>query len=66
MDPIVVSVEKGLSKTKSKELVGKTVSEYIKQLSGKNIDAVVIMLFTRRAYKGKQKQDEMLVRFIAI
>lgn len=66
MDPIIVSVEEGLSKTKSKEFAGKRVSECIKQLSGKDLDAVVKITFKRRAYKGKQKQDEMDVRLVAI
>ena len=66
MDPIVVSVEEGLSKTKCKGFAGKPVSECIKQLSGKNLDAVVKIKFKRRAYKGKQKQDEMNVRLVAI
>jgi len=66
MDPIVVSVEEGLSKTKSKKFAGKPVSECIEQLSGKNLDAVVKIKFKRRAYKGKQKQDEMNVRLVAI
>jgi len=66
MDPILVSVEEGLSKTKSKEFAGKHVSECIKQLSGKDLDAVVKIKFKRRAYKGKQKNDEMLVRLVAI
>jgi len=66
MDPILVSVEEGLSKTKSKEFAGKPVSECIKQLSGKDIDAVVKINFKRRAYKGKQKNDEMSVRLVAI
>jgi IS4 transposase len=65
MDPILVSVEEGLSKTKSKEFAGKPVSECIKPLSGKDIDAVVKIAFKRRAYKGKQKSDEMLVRLVA-
>ena len=66
MDPIVVSVEEGLPKTISKKFAGKTVSECIEQLSGKNLDAVVKIKFKRRAYKGKQKQDEMNVRLVAI
>lgn len=66
MDPILVSVEEGLSKTKSKEFAGKTISECIKQLSGKDLDAVVKIKFKRRAYKGKQKQDEMTVRLVAV
>ena len=65
-DPILVSVEEGLSKTKSKEFAGKTVSECIKQLSGKDLDAVVKIKFKRRAYKGKQKHDEMIVRLVAV
>jgi len=66
MDPILVSVEEGLSKTKSKEFVGKPVSECIKQFSGKDLDAVVKIKFKRREYKGKQKQDDMKVRLVAI
>ena len=65
-DPILVSVEEGLSKTKSKEFAGKTVSECIKQLSRKDLDAVVKIKFKRRAYKGKQKHDEMIVRLVAV
>lgn len=37
-----------------------------KQLSGKYLDAVVKIKFKRRLYKGKQKQDEMLVRLVAV
>jgi len=66
MDPILVSVEEGLSKAKSKEFAGKPVSECIKQLSGKDLDAVVKIKFKRRAYKGKQKHDEMRVRLVAV
>src|SRR5665648_25298 len=66
MDPILVSVEEGLSKTKSKEFTEKPVSECIKQLSGKDIDAVVKIKFKRRAYKGKQKHDDMRVRLVAV
>lgn len=66
MDPILVSVEEGFSKTKSKEFTGKPISECIKQLSGKDIDAVVKITFKRREYKGKQKQDKMNVRFVAV
>jgi len=66
MDPLLVSVEEGLSKTKSKEFAGKPVSECIKQLSGKDLDAVVKIKFKRRAYKGKQKHDDMRVRLVAV
>ena len=66
MDPIIVSVEEGLSKTKSKEFTEKPVRECIKQLSGKDIDAVVKIKFRRRAYKGKQKHDDMRVRLVAV
>ncbi len=66
MDPILVSVEEGLSNTKSKEFAGKSVSECIKQLSEKDLDAVVKIKFKRRAYKGKQKQDKMCVRLVAV
>jgi putative transposase len=66
MDPILVSVEEGLSKTKGKEFTGKPVSECIKQLSGKDLDAVVKIKFKRRVYKDKQKQDEMCVRLVAV
>jgi IS4 transposase len=53
MDPIVVSMEEGVPKPKCKEFMGKPVSECIKQLSGKDIDAVVKITFKRREYKGK-------------
>jgi len=66
MDPIVVSIEEGIPKTKCEEFMGKPISEYIKQLSGKDVDTVVKIAFKRRKYKGKQKKDEMLVRLVAI
>ena len=66
MDPIVVSIEEGVSKIKYNEFIGKPISECIQQLSGKDVDAVVKIAFKRRKYKGKQKKDEMLVRLVAI
>lgn len=66
MDPLIVSIEEGIPKMKRKEFIGKTVNECLKQLPGKNIDAIVKIAFKRRAYKGKQKQDEMKVRLVAV
>ena len=66
MNPIVVSIEEGVPKTKCKEFIGKTVNECIEQLSGKDFDTVVKIVFKRRKYKGKQKKDEMRVRFVAV
>jgi IS4 transposase len=66
MDPIVVSIEEGIPKTKCKEFMGKPISECIQQLSGKDVDAVVKIAFKRRKYKGKQKKDEMRVRLVAV
>jgi putative transposase len=66
MDPIVVSIEEGVPKTKCKEFMGKPISGCIQQLSGKDVDAVVKIAFKRRKYKGKQKKDEMLVRLVAV
>jgi IS4 transposase len=66
MDPIVVLIEEGVPKTKCKDFIGKPISEYIKQLSGKDIDAVVKIAFKRRGYKGKQKQDELRIRLVAV
>ena len=66
MNPIVVSIEEGVPKTKCKEFIGKTVNECIEQLSGKDFDAVVKIAFKRRKYKGKQKKDEMRVRLVAV
>ena len=66
MDPIVVSIEEGVSKITCKEFIGKPISECIHQLSGKDVDAVVRIAFKRRKYKGKQKKDEMRVRLVAI
>jgi IS4 transposase len=66
MDPIVVSIEEGVTKTKCKEFIGKPTSKCIQQLSGKNVDAVVRISFKRRKYKGKQKKDEMRVRLVAV
>src|SRR5674476_374490 len=65
MDPIVVSIEEGIPKTRCKEFMGKPISECLEQLSGKDVDAVVKIAFKRRKYKGKQKKDEMLVRLVA-
>jgi hypothetical protein len=44
-------------KTKCKDFIGKPISECIKQLSGKDIDAVVKIAFKRKESKGKQKQN---------
>jgi len=66
MDPIIVSIDEGVTKTKCKEFIGKPTSKCIQQLSGKNVDAVVRIAFKRRKYKGKQKKDEMRVRLVAV
>lgn len=62
-----MSIEEEVPKTKFKDyFIGKSISECIKQLSGKDIDAVVKIAFKRREYKGKKKQDEMIVRLVAV
>ena len=66
MDHVVVSIEEGVPETKRNEFIGKTVNKCIGQLSGENIDAVVKIAFKRRAYKGKQKNDEMKVRLVKV
>jgi putative transposase len=66
MDPVIVSIEEGVPKTKREAFIGKTVNECIEELSGKDIDAIVKIAFKRRAYKGKQKNDEMKVRLVAV
>ena len=66
MNPFVVSIEEGVPKTKYGEFLGKTVNECIEQLSGKDFDAVVKIVFKRRKYKGQQKKDEMRVRLVAV
>jgi IS4 transposase len=66
MNPVVVSIEEGVPKTKREGFIGKTVNECIEQLSGKDVDAIVKIAFKRRAYKGKQKNDEMKVRLVAV
>ena len=66
MDPLIVSIEEGMPKKKRKEFIGKTVNECLTKLPGKNIDVIVKIAFKRRAYKGKQKQDEMKVRLVAV
>ena len=66
MDPVIVSLEEGIPKKKREEFIGKTVNECIGQLPGKDIDAIVKIAFKRRAYKGKQKNDEMKVRLVAV
>ncbi len=66
MDHVIVSIEEGVPKTKREGFIGKTVNECIEQLSGKDVDAIVKIAFKRRAYKGKQKNDEMKVRLVAV
>jgi IS4 transposase len=66
MDPVIVYIEEGVPKTKRDGFIGKTVNECIGQLPGKDIDAIVKIAFKRRAYKGKQKNDEMRVRLVAV
>ena len=65
MDPFIVSIESGILEKKRDEFIGKRVSELTEQLSGKDLDAVVKIAFKRRAYKGKQRKDEMYVRLVA-
>ncbi len=65
-DHVIVSIEEGVPETKRNEFIGKTVNKCIEQLSGENIDAIVKIAFKRRAYKGKQKNDEMKVRLVAV
>jgi putative transposase len=66
MDPVVVSIEEGVPKTKCKEFWGKRTSECIQQLFNKDFDAVVKIAFKRRKYNDKQKKDEMRVRLIEV
>ena len=66
MDPVIVYIEEGVPKTKREGFIGKTVNECIGQLPGKDIDAIVKIAFKRRTYKGKQKNDEMKVRLVAV
>ena len=66
MDPVIVSIEEGVPKTKRNEFIGKTLNECIEKLSGKDIDAIVKIAFKRRAYNGKQKNDEMKARLVAV
>jgi IS4 transposase len=66
MNPVVVSIEEGVPKTKREGFIGKTINECIEQLSGKDVDAIVKIAFKRRAYKRKQKKDEMKVRLVAV
>ncbi len=66
MNPVIVSIEEGVPKSKREGFFGKTVNECIEQLSGKDVDAIVKIAFKRRAYKGKQKDDEMKVRLVAV
>ena len=61
-----VLIEEGVPKSKREGFIGKTVGECIEQLSGKDVDAIVKIAFKRRAYKGKQKNDEMKVRLVAV
>src|SRR5664280_284155 len=56
MDPVIVSIEEGVPKTKCKEFWGKRTSECIQQLSNKDFDAVVKIAFKRRKYNDKQKR----------
>jgi putative transposase len=65
MDPFIVSIESGILEEKREGFIGKRVSELTEQLSGKDLDAVVKIAFKRRAYKGKQRKDEMHVRLVA-
>ena len=46
--------------------MGKLLSECIEQLSGKDIDASCKNSIQKKAYKGKQKNDEMKVRLVAV
>jgi len=50
MNPVIVSIEEGIPKKKRKEFIGKTVNECLKQLPGKNIDAIVKIAFKRESF----------------
>jgi putative transposase len=66
MDPVIVSIEEGVPKTKRKEFIGKTVNKCIEQLTGKDFDTIVKIAFKRKEYEGKQKNDEMKVLLVAV
>jgi putative transposase len=66
MDPVIVSIEEGVPKTKREEFIGKTVNKCIEQLTGKDFDAIVKIAFKRKEYEGKQKNDEMKVLLVAV
>ena len=66
MNPVILCIEEGIPKSQREGFIGKTVNEFIEQLSGKDVDAIVKIAFKRRAYKGNQKNDEMKVRLVAV
>ena len=66
MDHVIVSIEEGVPKTKREEFIGKTITECVGQFPGKDIDAIMKIAFKKRAYKGKQKNDGMKVRLVAV
>ena len=57
MDPVVVSIEEGVPKTKVEGFIGKTVNECIDQLPGKDVDTIVKIDFKRRS--SKESRDRM-------
>ena len=50
MDPVIVSIEKGVPLKDREKFIGKPVSEFTEQLNGKDLDAVVKIGFKRRKY----------------
>ena len=66
MNPVILCIEEGIPKSQREGFIGKTVNEFIEQLSGKDVDVIVKIAFKRRAYKRKQRNDEMKVRLVAV
>ncbi len=64
MDPVIVSIEEGVPKTKRNEFIGKTLNECIEKLSGKDIDAIVKIAFI--CIRLRDKMHESVIFYAKI
>lgn len=66
VNPVIVSINGDDSGDELQDIMGKPVRDILPRLEGERLDAIVEIPFKRRAYRGKQKQDTMNFRLVAI
>lgn len=66
VNPVILSIHNDGTGNRFQDIVGKRVRDILPQLAGERLDAIVEISFKRRAYQGKQRQDTMKFRLVAI